>query len=365
MGFKTSQFTPELPPENWALDKNDKWRLASHIQKSVRQGKADHARWGALELSKIDRSYLSYRLSVIAVEDVGAGDPDLIWDIMKDGWGKKVIEEKGGVEFLIETAVRYANAVKDRLPCDWISCHHWLTPFEQKYGPWKDIVFNDAVDGAFNLELSWWERGLFAWSASGTKRFASSILPTQEGDWEGWKDACVSKSGFDAMGPIMKLGEHQREAHPVFLGLSIAERLRRPESRIEDFKLLNLPNLGPWLSSTYDKHTSEGIKAIKYWLRQNHQAQIWLSKKGLNEDEQIDAIGRLMFWMEGSVCNREWTHDLTRQVRTDGKRLYLQHFSLAPKEFASLCAQPFSWQAARSKIIDHQSCSRAQSGFRI
>ena len=359
MGFKSPQFqNTESSVVDTVLEKNDKWRLASHIQKAVRQGKAEHARWGAEQLAFVDQSYLSYRLSVIAVEDVGAGSPDVILEAMKDGWGKKIIEEKGGKDFLIQTAVNYANAVKDRLPCDWISCHHWLEPFEHKYGPWESLSYQTASQEAFNPDLSWWERGLFAWNAAGTKRFASGILPVHEGNWEAWKNTCASLSNHAEIESIMRLGEHQREAHPVFLGLALHERYRRPESKIEQFKLLNLPDIGPWLSSAYDKHTSEGTKALRYWLRRHSPSQQWLASQGLNEDAQLDAMGRLMFWMEGGVCNQEWTHDLTRQLRIDGKRLYLQRNHLPPKEFASFCAQPQSWHEARSSVIPVQKIKR-------
>ena len=346
MAFRSSHLSSTPSPVDPGLDK---WRLPSQLQKAIRHGRADAADWAVSQLEVVDPNYLRYRLSVIAVEDVAAAQPELVSDTFGQGWGKKVIADRGGVDFLRSFARQCAQGPKDRLPCNWMSCTRWLPDFEHQHGPWSALPTKKATDMALDRSLSWWERGLAGWRAAGTKRFSNPHLPQVDGDWLAWKEASGGAAGEIAM-HVMSAGEHQREAHPVFLGLAMAERLYGECVLIRP-NLPNLPDIGPWLSATFDKHTSDGKRAYKRWLSSHPQAGQWLMERGLDEESRLDAVGRLAFWLEGGQCDQQWDHSLAQAVLIDTKRRYLQTRNMNAQTFAKLCVDPQGWHDARVAVV--------------
>lgn len=334
---------PAAPP-------TDKWRLASQMQKAVRHGRVDAARWAVEQLAEVDPNYLRYRLSVIAVEDVGASQQDRVLDAFSGGWGKKAVEQKGGTDFLVDLVEDFARGVKDRLPCDWMACTRWLMEFEQSVGPWATLSPSKATELAFDRDQPWWIRGLSGWRLAGTKRFSNPFLPDVEGDWDGWKAACADFASDPQVSQIMAVGQHQREGHPVFLGLAIAER-KFSQSKVTNDRLPNLPDIGPWLSATFDKHTSDGKRAYGLWLSSHHEARQWLAGRGLDSQGQLDAVGRLAFWLEGGQCDQHWTHPLAQAVLADTKRIYLMTRNMNAQIFARLCVDPGGWHEARRRVV--------------
>lgn len=303
-----------------------------------------------MQLEAIDPNYLRYRLSVIAVEDVAAAQPEMVADVFARGWGKKIIAERGGVEFLRDFARRCAEGPKDRLPCNWMSCTRWLEDFQQSHGSWESLSTVQATSMALDRSLTWWERGLAGWRAAGTKRFSNPHLPEVEGDWDEWKAACSSFAADETVASVMAAGQHQREAHPVFLGLALAERAMA-DAKLVRPNLPRLPDIGPWLSAAFDKHTSDGKRAYKRWLAEHSQANEWLVGRGLNEEDRLDAVGRLAFWLEGGQCDQQWDHPLAQAVLMDTKRRYLQTKDMNPQVFAKLCVDPQGWHAARVAVV--------------
>ena len=341
---------PRTHPSPLLLGPNDKWLLASQIQKGIRHGKSDAASWAAEQLHAIDHNYLRYRLSVIAVEDVAAGNPGLIAEAFSGGWGKRAVESRGGLGFLSSLVRQMADGVKSRLPCDWMGCTRWLIPFEEAHGPWKELPMGSSIDMAQDATRPWWERGLAAWRAAGTTRFSTPHLPEVAGDWERWKAACAETTQDKTTALTMSAGEHQREPHPVFLGLALMDH-KTGGSSIVSPSIPPLPEIGPWLSATFDKHTSEGKKAYRRWLATHHEADSFLSSHHLDDAGKLDAIGRMAFWIEGGRCNRHVETTLSKQVLTDIKSDYLRRSTLPAREFAALCVDPQGWHDSRSAVM--------------
>ena len=345
MAFNPPSSSPS-PPAQSGFTVQDKWRLASQLQKAIRHGKADHAAWAVEHLWEVDPNYLRYRLSVIAVEDVGAGSPEVVVDAFAGGWGKKVVDSRGGKGFLQTLASEMASSVKDRLPCDFLACTRFVPEFEQAHGSWEGLSFEDAARIALDRDQPWFMRGLGAWRAAGTKRFASSFLPVVEGDWPQWKAICASMNHTQPILPLMTAGEHQREAHPVFVGLALLER-HQAAAQVVSPKLPNLPDIGPWLSAAFDKHTAEGKRAYRHWLATHADTRQWLAGHNLDEAGQLDAVGRLAFWVEGGRCDRQWEYPLAKRVLTETKASYLRRTTLPAQEYAARCADPAGWHQAR------------------
>jgi replication-associated recombination protein RarA len=61
-----------------ALVQCDRWVAASLLQKAVRRGETQLALRAAFTLHQFDRASVWRRLMIIAVEDIGAAEPDAI-----------------------------------------------------------------------------------------------------------------------------------------------------------------------------------------------------------------------------------------------------------------------------------------------
>jgi hypothetical protein len=105
----------EVPPlPSVRTQPDDKWRLASGMQKAIRYGMPEAAMAAANGLYTIDRTYALRRLGVILVEDVMAGDPILVARTLAilghNDWRREVGERR----LVIWIAKKAAEAPKDR-----------------------------------------------------------------------------------------------------------------------------------------------------------------------------------------------------------------------------------------------------------
>lgn len=332
--------------------KDDKWLLASHLQKAIRRGWEDEAVWAASHLYTIDRAYLAYRLSVMAVEDVGAGslsidrwiDPTAPWGAKRFGAAKKSPEDWPHWEDVVRD---FAAATKDRTPCEWMSCSYWLEEFEQRHGPWGNLDEKQAIERAYDTSLAWWERGLFAWRAAGTKRFPSSILPENEGLWEEWVHAAPPSTHSLLNG----FGARQREAHPVFFPLAVWDQLNDLSTKITSFNVGAVLKNGPWLTAALDKHTGEGKRALSMFVN-SHPLERDMLRKRVGFDQTLDVVGRLMFWMEGGVVNRCPVYTTSTTVSTDIKKRFLSHHNVSGRWLFETWGKPDEWFACREKVVN-------------
>jgi hypothetical protein len=348
MGFKptASIQSSSAPPSLPQFGKDDKWKLASQLQKAIRQGKVDEAGQAALDLNGVDAAYLRYRLSVISVEDMAAGSPEVVISAFGGGWKKAQIEARGGVDFLVQTAREFAASVKDRTPCDMMYCTKFVEDFNAMHGPWENLSWDTACRLALDPKQPWWARALGAWRCAGTDKFQArtAFLPDLAGDWDRWVE--VNRDAYgDRAAQLMRIGENQREHHHVFIGVSMG---------VQDSSLLcpalpDLPNVGPWLSAALDKHTSEGRRALTYMVASNPSGVATMQSHGVSRDDLPDLLGRMWFWLEGSRCDQELSHELSRAIRIDNQERTLK--GVDQSILLDAFGDPSIWQAGRMSVM--------------
>lgn len=96
------------------VDKNDKWKLTSGLQKSIRRGNIEDAhRLGAACL-KADSWYTWGRVNTVALEDIGMGDLTAVAKVLAVTSDKALKEEFGAEKVLAYLSEQLAKAVKDR-----------------------------------------------------------------------------------------------------------------------------------------------------------------------------------------------------------------------------------------------------------
>lgn len=321
---KSAVFKGEL------LLKDDKWKLASHLQKSVRRGKPEEAAQAVSALVAIDAAYARYRMAVIMVEDVAAGSPEAAWEVACSGWKKADVDGRGGAAFLEDSARVLASLVKDRTPCQAISCTRWLGHAEEVMGPFEEWTFDRSSKVAFDAAQPWHLRALSAWRCIGTDRVKSENLPIAAGDHVRWCGLVEEQLGQVAANWVRWGLQYQGEAHPIGLALAWSGQKESPVV-IREPVLTDLGAAGPWVSEALDRHTSEGKSAL-YRAMDRADAWRWFAARGLGRDDAFDAIGRLWFWVEGGQCSPHLDYALARKVDFDIKQEFLTRTGLNGRE---------------------------------
>jgi hypothetical protein len=99
----------------------DRWIASSLLQKSIRRGDVELAQRAAGTLHAFDRNTIWRRLVVIACEDVGVGDIDVLLETLLAATLTDFRRQWGEASVLGAVVRRLAEAVKDR-SADYLAC---------------------------------------------------------------------------------------------------------------------------------------------------------------------------------------------------------------------------------------------------
>lgn len=347
MAFRSH--TTQSAPEPETVSPDDKWLLASHLQKSVRRGLADEAAWALQGLYRLDPTYLRYRLAVIAVEDVAGASPEAVADAFAGGWTKKAVDAAGGVSFLEATARSWAGARKDRTPCTWSAASWALPAFEAQQGSWLGLSPEGARRLAWQSDQPWWVRGLAAWRAVGTQRFPCPRLPLVDGDWDAWQVEVADRGASSAQLAALAAGAKQREPHPVFLALAW-EAQRQEGAQAQSVAVRDLGKAGPWLSCAVDRHTRNGLAAFRALVR-HPSARQWGRERGLDDEALAEAVGRLWFWLEGGQVDLGLAYPTAAAIENGTRQAFLRRAGVNGKELADRFGDGSAVHAARCAAV--------------
>lgn len=335
----------------------DRWKLASHVQKAVRHGLPDEAEWGARALWPIDALYLRTRLAVIALEDVAGASDQVVFEHVSPGWSKRAIDARGGVEVVVAAARAMAEAEKDRTACEFWGCRHYLEAFEADFGRWDALTVTEAIGIAWDEQQPWWSRGLGAWRAMGTKVYGDrgETLPRIEGDPELWREACQGEGiSADRWTILETAGKTQGEPHPIFLPLAWSIRAKELGQPARPFRppVSRGTKVGPWLAAALDVHTAEGKGALRRVLNQNPAGTAFLARHGRTDDRAQHALGKLWFMMEGGACDQIRSYPTAARMALDGRHHLLNDPQpMDGQEFFHHFGDPERWHAARREVI--------------
>jgi hypothetical protein len=322
----------------------DQWKWVSHLQKAIRRGHVAAARTAVSELWGMDKNYLKYRMATIAVEDVMAGSPELLDTQVPSSWRKADLEALGGQVYMENLAASWAGARKDRTPCDWIDCRHWLADFEAEHGRWDSVPAAEATELAWDRSSPWWMRGLAAWRAAGTQAFPSDELPVLEGDPEWWTRA-ASETGRPTAA-LEFFARQQREPHPVFVALAWEARAREP--RLEVNTPIAEEFIGPWLAAAIDGHTSEGKKALRrLWTQRPLQAEF----AGVDDERAEVVLKKLWFWLDGGLTDKSWNYPTRQRMLADSRARFQERLGIHGSTWFQAFGQPASWRTAQRQAL--------------
>lgn len=305
--------------------KNYKWLLVSSLQKSVRRGLAKEAGllWDVASL--IDKFYVSYRASIMAIEDVGLGNSPLVHDFLSTSLKKANIQEKGGDEYIRKVIMDLANSVKDRTACDLT----WLSGKVIPNSLNKDQLIHCYKDES--LELT--ERVLAGWLLTGTKKIKHGLISDKDNESDielftkinqqlGVKENILEvvtasytyhKEPHIFAYPLLSLmldNEKNKKLGAYTTGDSFSKNFDTP---IYDFQGI------PILMSAVDGHTSEGKKILeKVKLQKNIQTIIG----HLQTEVQDYLLKHALFKAEGQIVNKRLFYPTASLIYKKSQNFY-------------------------------------------
>lgn len=297
------------------LEKDGKWLGVSCYQKAVRRGDVNTAVIMAQGLAELDLSYLLYRSTVIAVEDVGIGSPltvaKVLAFIMDRAWVRQQNPQKVG-SYL---ATIMASAGKDRNACDLLAIADWHPSIDRKR--MQKYADSELATVLLDDSKAIPHRAAAAWLLAGTDRFKSTTME-RKSDFGDLMRAYREVGMRPEIEYISKQGAlMQREGHPIMLPLvdMLAGELT---GEIKDDDLVELPKRGKFLSAAIDRHTREGKRSYAYFTKACDPIREFFKLNGIGEGAEtnspVHAIGVLMFRVEGHQSRMRLQYPMNDEI---------------------------------------------------
>ncbi len=332
------------------FNKDKKFLAISCLQKCIRRGEADLACEYAKRLYEIEKSYLSYRLAVILIEDIGFGNLPLISEYLSTEIKSKNIEEKGGLDWILDVVKKAALSTKDKTPLEIIHHNNYLpkeyfAPYEflldYQNVPAKEIPFasfnqsqEEFLFHSYFDEKDVYKKGLLSSFMIGnqSRSFNSRI-----------KKIAFSQKRFDLFFEKIAMQYNQKViikdktydlshvenivyfsqkllAEDMFLGFPIVyEHLASidKEQKIGKFSIGDTVSQkfknnhcyhdhlqDNWFSPGIDKHCLEGKKVVQK-ISQLIPIQNFSKCHELNDDMTEKLMGHMLFRLDGGLLNHQ------------------------------------------------------------
>lgn len=305
--------------------KNYKWLLVSSLQKSVRRGLEEEAvtLWNIAK--EIDKFYVTYRLSIMAIEDIGLGNQDLVYDFLKTSLKKQNLIEKGGDTYLESVVRNLTLSVKDRTACDAT----WLSGKIEPPSLLKEDLINYFKDENLNIV----ERSLAAWLLTGTKKIKHPLITSLDENSnieeliKLHEELNIDKKSIEV---IQSSYPYQKEPHLFAYGLLSQIYEKEKDYKLGNYKTgdsfekkIDTPiydfNGIPILYSAVDGHTSEGKKVLDK-IKGKKEIQSIISH--LDEDKQSYLLKHALFKVEGQLVNKRLFYPTASQIYKNSQNFY-------------------------------------------
>ncbi|MBU3077818.1 hypothetical protein [Sphingomonas quercus] len=257
----------------------DPWVASSLLQKAIRRGEVEHAVRAAQALHRQRGTGIWGRFLIIACEDVGIADLDLVQHVTLVGIDRTVRKPFGtDEEVAADLARRLAEAPKDR-SSDYLACAAIQHPeYEQERESVALLSTDEQIAAAVDRGQSVIRRAIATWHASGVNSGGPRVVRPS--------NLPLLLHGFDLLGlphPLSSIIETaaRKSREPMVVMLPLLWALWREgdeERRSADVSVpaaLSCRGVPLW---TFDKHTRLGKRAIARFIHENVAVDAVLSE---------------------------------------------------------------------------------------
>jgi hypothetical protein len=260
----------------------DRWLLASALQKAIRRGSVGIAVGTALEVLDLNASYLWRRLCVVALEDIGFGDPLTCALVLSAASNSALRKKLGPGRVLTLLVTMLAMAVKDRTLCDLLNIEHSKLHREVLV-PRKS--FHDKVSAT---EMPYLAKYI---ALKGMEMMRDPLYWAVPIQWE-----------------MLKAGPISVQVNQV------------PKDQM----------INGVIASGYDQHNAVGKRAIAYFAKACVPVREILDSHPVKD--RLAAIGGIIFLVEGSKLDKQLDFPGMAGVYEDAQISDLHHIACMPSE---------------------------------
>lgn len=317
-------------------DQSHKWRIISGMQKAIRRGRVEMALTMIDGLMQIDAGYTWRRLNTIVIEEVGCTNMELcgrfLWASSHRVWLRK---NGGELEHLYCLVEQMCMSIKDRTACD-LGVWAFL---DEEYQGMRSLMTSASRDTLGEIIKSGNcpdipDKCLAAMGLGGmykSKHF------TKKSGVEMLMDSLNAEAlELDAVTlDVIKNGAlKQYELMPYVLPFFYRETkdATRDLRFVFEDDPINLPDIGLYPSSAFDRHTSEGKRAAAYFLASTPEVrQVFENAVPSSKAERLNALTAVIFWLEGRQGDRLLDFPNAKAYRAAAIRAALIHNDLPEK----------------------------------
>jgi hypothetical protein len=303
-------------------DPNNRWRTVSCLQKAIRFGDAEMAKFAASAAYDMDKKYLMRRLGIIAIEDVGMGTLYGMLAVLavsgSSAW-REAADERRLFCFLAEML---ANAPKDRTACELCCVADFdKTVPKEEWGKWTNEQLADVMlDHDDTLE----RRMIAAWMMAGTKKFFGTTMPKENDRPARHLFALMAKSGMCRATLYAAAKIASRLSEGMFVSLFFMDEWMRatPRVTLKINEMPPTPKVGKLLGAAYDMHTREGRTAIGKFRKETWGELKKFLEMCPNDTRELQ-LWFGIFLAEGGVLSRRVVYKNTPELYALTERLEL------------------------------------------
>lgn len=257
----------------------DPWTASSLLQKAIRRSEVDYALHAVHTLHRQRGMGIWRRCLLIACEDVGIGDLDLVRHATLVTLGRDMRRPFGeDADVLADLVRRLAEAPKDRSP-DYLICTAIQHPgFEQE----REMVAQLSTDQQIAIAVDPGQpvitRAIAMWHASGVNGGGPKIVGT--GHLPVLLDAFDQRGFPDPLASIIETAARKcRE--PIVVMIPLLWKLVQESGQtptVQDVPVPPAPTCHGVPAVTFDKHTRLGKRAMRQFLRETPPLDAILSR---------------------------------------------------------------------------------------
>lgn len=293
------------------------WLAASLLQKAIRRGREDLALSAAATLLRSDPHRFWRRIGVIAFEDIGVADLNVVGLVTAalsgKNWRARLGNEWSVASCLVSSM---AASQKCRAADDLVMGVERHPSLERARREFASLPTQSLLEIAIGGdELG--KRALALWYATGTGR--SENLSGRSGEPQVVFDHLVAASFPESVVEISREGFRRvRQILCPFLPLLHALRVHESAELVDD----DLPPeimIGSVPSWAFDMFVREGRQAIRLFLAQNNATARWIAAH-IPPSKRVDFLGYILFAVEGGLLKSRLAWPTGVRLRTWAER---------------------------------------------
>jgi hypothetical protein len=294
----------------------DRWVASSLLQKAIRRGQIQFALPAAFRLHQFDRASVWRRLMIIAVEDIGAAEPDALIETVAIATSPSWRSRYGERESLAHTVCRLTAAPKDRSADYLISTaesHPSLSRIRENCRL-ADIGGRLAIAGDASRPLP--VRALGVWFSSGIEaRYGPRI---GAGDLVGLARRFIDLGAReDLVYSTVLAAKRTRETLALMVPLIWLESRNSRSLRFSNDPFPEYAVVDGVPTYAFDKHTRLGLRAFQKLIQESKQLRACLDQF-VSKQSWRTATQMAAFYTDAYLISRRLDWSLSRSLQALG-----------------------------------------------